>query len=370
MQNKGVKKLLLKLTLLVLPFLLWPLIEVFVLPINYFTFRVWETLVVNKMRILSGPFYPNMYVKMEEEGELAPRTPYAEKKVVEWYTDEWGYRNRDTKCDVLLIGDSNVTGVKLTQDETLSEVLEGMIGQDVYSFAPGTVNRFLATERLHKNPPKVVIVASIERRIPELTVVGSNGINSKLRNFTGEIIHDSPFLNFLTVSTDRITKLASYQYTLGNINRKFGNRSYYNYHNEFFLEGDYANRQFTAEEINYFADIIEEYKKVIEARGYKFMFLPIPNKENIYYEMLPSKQKPNMLPLLMAELNKRNIDYIDTQTPFKKLYQEKGVELYPVDDAHWNEVAVQTAAKLVAQRLLAKDQKEAKNEKYLVKYAE
>src|SRR5690606_33139287 len=155
-----------------------------VLPINYFTFRVWETLVVSKMRIMSGPFYPNMYVKMEEEGELAPRTEFAEKRVVEWYTDEWGYRNRDTNCDVLLIGDSNVTGVKLTQEETLSEVLERMTGQEVYSFAPGTVNRFLATERLHENPPKVVVVASIERRIPELTEVGATGKGSQIRNFT------------------------------------------------------------------------------------------------------------------------------------------------------------------------------------------
>lgn len=368
MQHKGVKKLLFKLTMLLLPFLIWPLIEVFVLPINFFTFRVWETLVVNKMRILSGPFYPNMYIKMEEEGELAPRTEFAEKRLVEWYTDEWGYRNRDTKHDILLIGDSNVTGVKLTQEETLSEVLERKTGREVYSFAPGTVNRFLATDRLHENPPKVVVVASIERRIPELPAVGANGLNSQLRNFTGEIINASPFLNALVVSTDRATKLALYQYTLGNINRQLGSKGYYNYQNEFFLEGEYANREFTEEEIQHFADVLEGYKKVIEEKGYKFLFLPIPNKENIYYELLPSKKKPTMLPRLMAELEKRNVAFIDTQTPFEHLYHAKGIELYPVDDAHWNEVAVETAADLVARRLSGESSK--KDDKYFVDFAE
>lgn len=368
MQNKGVRKLLIKLTLLVLPFLLWPLIEVFVLPMNFFTFRVWETISVNKMRILSGPFYPNMHIKMEEEGELAPRTKYAEKRLVEWYTDEWGYRNRDTKSDIILIGDSNITGVKLTQEETIAEVLEDKTGKEVYSFAPATVNRFLATERLHEDPPKVVIVGSIERRIPELPAVGANGFNSKLRNFSGEIIHASPFLNFLAVNTDRITKLASYQYTMGQINRQFGNKSYYNFNGEFFLEGEYANREFTDEEIQHFADVIEGYKKALEERGYQFMFLPIPNKENIYYELLPSKKKPSMLQRLLVELDKRNVVYIDTQTPFEHLYNEKGIELYPVDDAHWNKVAVETAAELVARRLSGKDEK--KGDKYFVNFAD
>jgi alginate O-acetyltransferase complex protein AlgJ len=361
MHNKGVKKLLSKLFLLLLPFLIWPFIEVFVLPINFFTFRVWETLVVNKMRILSGPFYPNMYVKMEEEGELAPRTPFAEKRMVEWYTDEWGYRNRDTKQDILLIGDSNVTGVKLTQEETLSEVLERKTGKEVYSFAPATVNRFLATDRIHENPPEVVIVASIERRIPELPAVGANGFNSRLRNFTGELINASPILNSIIVNTDRATKLALYQYTLGNINRGLGTKGYYNYQNEFFLEGEYANRTFTEEEIQYFADVIEGYKKVIEEKGYKFMFLPIPNKENIYHELLPSKRKPTMLPRLMAELEKRNIAYIDTQSPFEHLYKNEGVALYPVDDAHWNEVAVKVAADLIAERLAGNSKKNFKS---------
>ena len=369
MHNKGVKKLLLKLTLLLLPFAVWPLIEAAVLPINFFTFRVWETLAVNKLEIMSGPFYPNRYVKMEEEGELAPHTPFAKKKVVEWYTDEYGYRNRDSKCDVLLIGDSNITGVKLTQEETLAEVLERQLGKEVYSFAPATVNRFLATSRFQNSPPEVVIVSSIERRIPDLPAVGSNGFQSRVRDYTGTLIGSSPLLTNLAVTADRISKLALYRRTLASIDRALGRKEYIAYDNQFFIQGDSANRTYSQEEVNRIADVLEGYRDVLQEKGIRFLFLPIPNKENIYYQMLPSRKKPDFLPRLIAELHRRNMDVVDTQSTFEHLYQAENKFLFPNDDGHWNAIAVEQAARLVAQQLNGtKYDREQQAEKFLVKH--
>jgi hypothetical protein len=373
MQNeKGVKKLLLKLTLLALPFLVWPLVEVFVLPMNYFTFRIWETISVNTMRVMSGPFYPNMHMKMEEEGELAPRTPYAEKRLVEWHTDEYGYRNRDTKHDVLLIGDSNITGAKLSQDETLAEVLENQLGKDVYSFAPATVNRFLATDRFKEDPPELVIVSSIERRIPELPPVGDNGLGSKVRNFTGNLINSSPMLTSMAVTADRISKLGLYRYTLANIERATGKKEYIAYNNEFFMEGEVANRAYSEEEIDHIADVLEGYQHALAERGIQFVFMPIPNKENIYYQLLPSQKKATFLPRLMAKLEERGVPYVNTQHPFDSLYQQEQVALYPADDAHWNDVAVRVAAQLVTKHVNLAQQKEANSadKSNLVNYTE
>ena len=368
MMNRGVKRLLGKLLLLALPFILWPLVEVLFLPMNFFTFRIWETVSVNSMRVMSGPFYPNIHMKMEEEGELAPHTPYAEKRVVEWYTDAYGYRNRDTKCDVLLIGDSNITGAKLSQEETLAEVLERQLGKDVYSFAPATMNRFLATDRFQENPPELVIVSSIERRILELPPVGDNGFNSKLRNLSGNIINSSPALTWLAVTADRVSKLGLYHRTLASIERAFGRKEYISYDNEFFIEGDTANRTYSEEEIKYVADVLEGYKTALEERGIRFLFMPIPNKENIYYQLLPSKKKPDFLPRLMAELRRRRVDAVDLQSDFEKLYQHKNVPLYPADDAHWNNVAVKVAANLVTSRLQTDGPNQNKDPNLLVKY--
>ena len=370
MKDRGVKRLLVKLTLLALPFIVWPLIEVFFLPMNFFTFRIWETISVNKMRVMSGPFYPNMHMKMEEEGELAPHTPYAEKRVVEWYTDAYGYRNRDEKCDVLLIGDSNITGAKLSQEETLAEVLERQMGKEVYSFAPATINRFLATDRFQETPPELVIVSSIERRIPELPPVGGNGLNSKLRNISGNIINSSPALTWLAVTADRISKFGLYNKTLANIERAFGRKEYISYNNEFFIEGDTANRTYSDQEIKCIADVLEGYKQALEERGIKFLFMPIPNKENIYYQLLPSKKKPDFLPRLMAELEKRQVAALDLQSNFEELYQNKQVSLYPADDAHWNDVAVKVAAGLVTARLQGNLPEKNKESNYFVKYSD
>ncbi|MCJ8166731.1 hypothetical protein MKJ04_17930 [Pontibacter sp. E15-1] len=349
--NNGVKKLLLKLTLLAFPFILWPLVEVFVLPMNYFTFRIWETISVNTVRVMSGPFYPNMHLKMVEEGELAPRTPYAKKRLVEWRTDEYGYRNSDTKHDVLLIGDSNITGAKLSQDETLAAVLEDNLGKPVYSFAPATVNRFLATDRFEEQPPELVIVSSIERRIPELPAAGENSFGSKVRNYTGNLINASPVLTYLAVTADRISKLGLYRYTLATIERATGKREYIAYNNEFFIEGEVANRDFSEQEVDQIADVLEGYRDALAKRGIRFMFLPIPNKENIYYQLLPSQKKATFLPRLMAKLDQRGVEYVNIQDRFDSLYQQKQVSLYPADDAHWNNVAVEVAAQLVTKHI-------------------
>lgn len=366
-KHSEVKRLLRKLALLVAPFVLWPLVEAVVLPMDTFTFRVWETISVNSVRLMSGPFYPNMHLRMEEEGELAPRTPFAQKKQVVWYTDRYGYRNRDTKAEVLLIGDSNITGAKLSQEETLAEVLEKQLGKEVYSFAPATVNRFLGTKRFEENPPELVVVSSIERRIPELPPVGATGIGNKLRDRTGSFINSSGVLTWLAVTADRASKLALYHRTLANIERMFGKKEYIQYQNEFFMEGDHANRRFSDEEIHQIADVLEGYKLALAERGIPFVFMPIPNKENIYHQLLPSGRKPDFLPRLVSELQSRNVTVVNPQSLFERLYQNENKKLYPADDGHWNNTAVAAAASLLAQRLQQPVDSTGTNTLYLVK---
>lgn len=367
--QKDVKRLLKKLTLLALPFVLWTFAEAVLLPMHFFTFRVWETISVNTMRLLSGPFYPNMHLRMEEEGELAPRTSYAVKKQVEWYTDPYGYRNRDTKADVLLIGDSNVTGAKLSQDETLAEVLEKQLGKEVYSFAPATINRFLATKRFEEKPPEIVVVASIERRIPELPPVGATGIANKLRDITGTAINSSKVLTWLAVTADRVSKLALYHRTLANIERTFGRKAYICYQNEFFMEGEYANRSLSDEEIERMAHVLQGYREALAARGILFVFMPIPNKENIYHQLLPSRRKPDFLPRLTAALQRRGVQVVDTQNTFERLYAQQK-SLYPTDDGHWNDTAVSAAAELLAQHLQQQFPQPETEKNQLVKHAD
>ena len=141
-------------------------VELYVLPINFFTFRLYEALKVEK--ILPGSFYPNMKVSMVETGDLGHHTKYAVKKNVEWETDRYGYRKKDTgvnRYQVVIVGDSNVVGSSLNQPDMISEVLERRLKISAYPF---TGDDFLNTKRFIDNPPDIVILESIERNIPAL----------------------------------------------------------------------------------------------------------------------------------------------------------------------------------------------------------
>jgi len=248
-------------------------------------------------------------------------------------------------------------------------VLERQLNKDVYSFAPATINRFLATERFQQNAPEIVIVSSIERRIPTLPPVGDNTLGSKFRNFTGNIINTSPALTYLAITADRISKLGLYHRLQANIERSFGKKDYIAYNNEFFLEGEIANRTYSDKEIKEIADMLEGYKIAVEDRGIRFIFMPIPNKENIYYKLLPSQKKPDFLPRLIAELEQRDVEVIDMQDTFAHLYENENIQLFPVDDAHWNGLAVQVASEKLIQNINARASPEDKSEeKYLVNF--
>jgi hypothetical protein len=46
--------------------------KLFVLPIDFFTIRPWEAVIVRKMKmLLPGPFYPYMKINRIEQGDVA-----------------------------------------------------------------------------------------------------------------------------------------------------------------------------------------------------------------------------------------------------------------------------------------------------------
>ena len=163
------KKFVLKSVLFLIPFLAAIGIELFVLPIDFFTFRVWEALVIRKYHnILPGQFYPNMEITKMEEGDLAHHTKFTYKRKAKWITDRYGYRKQNTnrvKNEVVIIGDSNIAGSGLTQEDILSEVLERKLKVGVYPISPGSLDTFLKERRFKKDPPDIVIISSVERFI-------------------------------------------------------------------------------------------------------------------------------------------------------------------------------------------------------------
>lgn len=139
-------------------------IELFVLPIDYFTFRIWESVTAGgTARPASGSFYPNMHVVKEAEhgDQLGFKDP--QPKHVEWYTDRHGFRNRPRqgerrRYDIVIVGSSNIVGSYYDQHDTLAEVMTVKCHCEVYSYSVSSVGRFFSDPRFIETPPRVVVM--------------------------------------------------------------------------------------------------------------------------------------------------------------------------------------------------------------------
>lgn len=372
------KRFFAKLILFFLPFLGITLVELYVLPIDFSTFRLWEALRVHSLRsILPGYFYPNLTVTKVETGDLAPHSPYATKREVTWVTDRLGYRNADrpgTHYRVVVIGDSNVAGSGLTQADILSEVLARKLGAPVYAITPASINTFLKDLRFQERPPEVVVIASIEREIPYLRRAKKELVtrpwHERAVSYLEFRIKANPVVQAVAVPIDRVLKANLLHYTRAALRRgvtgwctRFrpltgratgtGASDYdepLRRGSLLFLQGPEANRDVPAEKFEETVRVLRSYGDVLATRNIRFIFLPIPNKENIYYDLLPVRIRPAFLRHLIPALNGAGVETVDTQTAFDEA-RKVGVLVFQPDDTHWNANGVRISADLLAGKI-------------------
>jgi hypothetical protein len=368
------KRFFLKSILFLIPFLAAIGIELFVLPIDFFTFRVWEALVIRKYRnILPGEFYPDMEITKIEEGDLAHHTRFTYKREVKWMTDRYGYRkqnSRRNRSEVVIIGDSNIAGSGLTQEDILSEVLERKLKVSVYPLSPASIDTFLKDRRFKNDLPDIVIISSAERFIFSLDPFkgSSKKVQTRFKKQIREIkyrfknqIYENRLIQSVGVCLDRLYKEPMLHYLRASL-RRIGcshfQRIYSNsisskYGSIFFLQGADANKDIPKEKFDEAVRVIKTYDDLLRSQGIRFIFLPIPEKENIYYEYLQTK-KPVFLEQFISTLKNSGIETVDTQKAFDDAFR-KGVLLYHPDDTHWNENAVKIAADLIKELIEKKE---------------
>lgn len=358
------RKFILKAFLFACPFLFMIGIELFALPVDFFTFRIWEAVLIRKVHsIFPGHFYPLMELtKLETRGDLARHTPFANPKKVKWITDRYGFRKRDRegmKPAIVIVGDSNIAGQALSQEEMLSEVLEEKLKVPVYPYAPvGSINTFLKDLRFRKDPPQTVILSYIERDILHMPFPKPR----RTERFPAfyewrERVRQIRWVQSTGVLIDRLFKMNMLNY----VRSKIGNTvslGFCYFPSKFglmlFVQGETANRAVSSERLGKTVETIEAYDRILRRRNIRFIFLPIPNKENIYHDFLPDPRRPVFLEELIRELKKRNIETVDTQKAFEEEYRKHSALLFFLDDSHWNPRGVRLAAdqtaKLIEER--------------------
>ncbi|HCC06248.1 TPA: hypothetical protein DEP94_02750 [Candidatus Nomurabacteria bacterium] len=360
MKNLEYKKFIIRTFLFLIPFFIMSAVEL-ALPVNYFSHRFWESInVYNRAGriLLPGPFYPNMKMSMVETGDLGVHTPNEVIKNVEWVTNNDGYRTRlspNEQYDIVLVGDSLAVGSGLDQKETAAEVLSKSIGKDVYGMGGILMTEFLHSDYLTVHSPKTIVLVQMERDLTDV----SNFSTKYTYNFISfsheiaqKIIHTFHLekLTDVFVLLDRFLKQNMYHYFRANTQYFFEAKPVIKFDNSpmLFFQGDIANKEVSKQDFNLTVSKIVEVDKVLKEKGIQLIFVPVPNKETIYWDSLPSKTKPHFIPDLVKALNEKGVKAVNTQDQFFKATIKENKTLYHTDDTHWNAEGVKETMKLVS----------------------
>jgi len=322
-----------------IPILLVCILDSVILSPVIFTNRVWEGLSFKDE--MSMPFYPNQSIKMQEIGDLGFHTKAAVIKDVVWKTDRLGYRNDSviTDPDILIVGDSFVAGSTLTQDSTLTNTLIRLTKHKykIYNIAP--VQFSTCVSLLNKGiikRPKLIIRISVER------FMGMIADTTEDLMFNKTYLLNQKYPRLLT-TLDRLQKFTSMQW----FNARFKNRTGIGFPSKvdpkmLFLEGAHSIDNDSA---LYHESIksITMFNQKCKTWGVKFIYIPMPNKETVYWDLVPYSKQPNLLFLVASALNRLGIENIN---PLPVYNNEKKNRrwLYNLDDTHWASPAVEILA--------------------------
>jgi alginate O-acetyltransferase complex protein AlgJ len=364
-----VKKGMIFFLLFLAGWILYFMVELFLLPIDFFNFRVWEAIKVEYLgKFLSGPFYPRLRLVRYEEGDLGHGTLKAISRKVEWQTDEYGYRNSQAMSDlydIVIVGDSFAAGGGLTQGDMLSEAIRLKLSKNVYTFAPANINEFLLDERFNKNPPSCVVFCISERDIPFLPDISADLPSEKYFDRVLKTLRRRNDFQTVMIDLDRFLKFSGWHYIYNKIHirsvAQLGKPAIRG--PLLFLEGELSRNDASGAEISTIEKKICEYQAALLRRNIHFIFLAVPNKESVYFDCLKNMKEPKYLTKIIKGLKKRKVNALDLQTEFLKASRITGSFLYQVDDTHWNRDGVRLAADLIVRQIESSLKTRKKNEK-------
>jgi hypothetical protein len=324
-----------------IPLLIIPILEAFVFPVSQFTYRSWEALRFYKFGFV-GPFYPNEEVVRQEEGDLAHHTSHAVSRKTLWVTDQVGYRNEHfiNAPDILLIGDSYIAGSGLSQEQLLSNVLSKKLGPGVkiYNLAPAVFSQFDSLyQENYLEKPKLIIYSCAERDIP---AVFKGNIRS--RKSLSDVL---AFHGNIDVYMDRMLRLYSLRWVKSRLLNSTGAGIVSPSNPDMFFLSGRGMARHSEDELKQAAAAIVSYKRYCDSMNIGFLFMPMPEKETVYYKLVPLTDQPDYLTRLDSLLGLAGVATINTLSLYNRWLSVDGRPLlYQLDDTHWSHTGVELVA--------------------------
>jgi len=337
--SSEMRKFIRNILLCTLPVIVLVLLEM-ILPNTTFTFRTWEGISFATAVPHYPMFYPNSKSDKFASGDLCHHTDKAIYRKETWVTDKLGYRNEHfvEKADILFIGDSFIAGSGLAQDETIAGKVSEKLGSNakVYNMSPGSFTdfNFYVTSGVIKRP-RLIVFSIVERELP-LPIVFFTRSGLKVKLFK---ILETGNLN---VYLDKGFRFASLKWLKARANNSKGSGVASIDPDVFFYAG--SAQKHTDEDVTKAFHTISSYQKYCDSLNIKFVFMPMPDKESVYYELVPFDRQPDYLFKLDSMLTAAGINTIPTLKIYNEYREKNKTQLYYPDDTHWNPVATDLMA--------------------------
>lgn len=309
----------------------WILVELFILPIEFFSPRPYEALVATDVipKYQLGKFYPNQKLSMWEAGDRIGYVPVkSRKKFNYWETDSYGFRNRqdivtqaNDDFDIVITGDSMIAGSYLDQKDTFSEVLSKLCNCSTYNY--GSVNqrwRFLHDDRFIQNPPDYVI---FQTQVSYMVVEDGPWKKMGKSKF---IIQEKPMNDNILVIWDRLYKQAGFRWLRSRLNT---------IRNEKKTSSIITDKSVLKKKV--FQEVMF-VKDEVEKRGSKFILLVLPSTDPSLDKTFEYLREHDVSIISFAE-NETFPDGFGFQNFFHK------------EDTHWQEWAVVFTAKKLMRKI-------------------
>lgn len=342
------RKFLIKFLLFVsIPTIVYCIAEMIASP-TLFSFRHWEGLnFYSKIPTRYG-MYPNIASSINAAGDLCHHTKNAINKEEFWKTDKFGFRNDSfiEDPDVVIIGDSFIAGCGLSQQEILSNKIKEKTkdGLKIYNMASCNFSDFdeYLNEGLIKKP-KLIIFSRVERIVPE-PIVKVSKLKTKFRDLF-EIANANVYI-------DKALKRSSFVWLKARIHGATGNGiPGIGIPKMFFMnEKDYQKHK--PEDAVIAVEIINSYKKYCDSIGIKFLYLPMPDKETVYYDMVPYSKQPDYLFKVDWLLQNKNVPTVNTLKIYNEFRKSNNTLLYRLDDSHWTPAAIDLVSDEIVKKIL------------------
>ena len=355
------KKTVFRLTLILLPIFIWFAFQL-ALPLNQYTFRSWEALIVGP-GWWSASFYPDQKIDSEEVGDLVPYTEDAILRHARWETDSLGYRNADsvrTGAEAIVIGDSTSIGTGLSQEDTLAEQVSRDSGLCVRSYG-GKLKHGLKQAYESGLHPKWVILTVLERAVGDIAELQ----NFELPSSTEAKWNPRVWIQLKTLWS-RFRKNVYWNYRASHgikdaLIRTFAGNETRNVsiapsanetdvHPKMRFMGATETENLSEDQISSLIQKLNRLAHTLSTQNAKLIFSIVPNKESIYSS--PSRSITTQFQSRFNQtLKSPDFIYIDLFALYSKGYQEHGTLYHWTDDSHWNREGVQVLSRELKKRI-------------------